>query len=285
MDDRLVWLLERFELRARVFQAGPLCRSARFDASDGLGYIHVLRAGAMDAETAGEGGSAVEEPTLLLYMTPTDHRLRPRGETAELVCASFEFGSGLGNPLARALPALLRVRLADAPALDATLALLFREAVERHCGRQAVLDRLMEVVIVQLLRDLMDRGVLRSGLLAGLADRRLARAINAMHARPAESWSLESLAGVAGMSRARFAARFRELVGSTPGAYLADWRLGVAQSLLRRGRPVQIVADEVGYGSASALSRAFSARLGMSPAAWRRQATRESGAGGVATGA
>ena len=72
------------------------------------------------------------------------------------------------------------------------------------------------------------------------------------------------------MLRARFAERFHELVGTTPGAYLSDWRLGLAKSLLLRGESVQTTAVDVGYGSASALSRVFSSRFGMSPTAWRR---------------
>jgi transcriptional regulator GlxA family with amidase domain len=117
----------------------------------------------------------------------------------------------------------------------------------------------------------MDQQRLQLGLLAGLADPKLMKAINAMHAEPSRAWSLEDLAAVAGMSRARFAARFRATVGVTPGAYLSEWRLGVAQSLLRRGKPLQVIASEVGYGSASALSRAFSAHLGLAPTDWLRR--------------
>ncbi|MEN8801641.1 MAG: AraC family transcriptional regulator, partial [Thiogranum sp.] len=97
------------------------------------------------------------------------------------------------------------------------------------------------------------------------------KAINAMHAEPAHPWSLEELAATAGMSRARFAAKFRDVVGMTPGSYLGEWRLGVAQSLLRQGKPVQLVSDVVGYGSASALSRAFRAQIGLSPTEWVKQ--------------
>jgi AraC-like DNA-binding protein len=92
-----------------------------------------------------------------------------------------------------------------------------------------------------------------------------------MHAEPARAWSLETLAATAGMSRARFAATFREVVGMTPGSYLGEWRLGVAQSLLRKGKSVQLVADVVGYGSASALSRVFRAQTGQTPTEWLRQ--------------
>lgn len=270
MDDRLVWLLERFELRARVFQAGPLCRMADFDAADGMGYIHLLRSGSLGVGSPGELPPLLEEPGLLVYMNPAPHRLEPGEAGADLVCASFEFGTGLGNPLVRALPRPLWLPLSGLPGLASAVDLLFREAAEAHCGQQAVLDRLVEVVIVLLLRELMDQQRLRLGLLAGLADPRLARAINALHAEPARSWTLEELAAGAGMSRARFAARFREVVGETPLSYLADWRLALAQTLLRRGQPVELVADQVGYASASALSRAFSARVGMTPGRWRR---------------
>jgi AraC-like DNA-binding protein len=73
------------------------------------------------------------------------------------------------------------------------------------------------------------------------------------------------------MSRARFAVNFRDTVGMTPGEYLGEWRLGLAQSLLRRGKPVNVVAHEVGYANASALSRAFTARRGVAPTAWLKR--------------
>ncbi|HID49370.1 MAG TPA: helix-turn-helix domain-containing protein [Chromatiales bacterium] len=271
MDDRLVELLKCFELRARVFQAGPLCHSASYDAADGLGYIHVQQQGTLRVDSPGHPPLLIDEPSLFFYMNPTSHRLRPKSRDVEMVCASIEFGAGLRHPLARALPEIVLIRLRDMPALDMTLRVLFREAGEQHCGRQAALDRLIEVVFIQILRDLMDRQRLQVGLLAGLAEPRLAKAINAMHADPANNWSLEGLAATASMSRARFAAKFRDVVGMTPGSYLAEWRLSVAQSLLRQGKPVQLVSDIVGYGSASALSRAFRAQIGLSPTEWVRQ--------------
>jgi len=271
MEDRLVSLLKRFELRAQVFQAGPLCHSAEFNAGDDLGYIHVLRAGAIRLHSDGRRAVKIDQPCVLFYMTPTTHRLVPLGTDTDTVCASFEFGIGLHNPLLKALPDLVHITLADLPNMATTLELLFKEAMENHCGRQAIIDRMTEVLIVLLLRELMDQGRLESGLLAGLSDPRLAKAINALHADPASAWSLDSLADVANMSRARFAVHFRETVGMTPMLYLSEWRLSVAQSLLRRGWAVQSVADQVGYASASALSRAFTAQLGLSPSKWRRR--------------
>ncbi|MGD8742715.1 MAG: cupin domain-containing protein [Granulosicoccaceae bacterium] len=271
MDDRLVWLLNYFELHARVFQAGPLCRAAHFHAQDGHGYIHVLKSGTLRVEHTRQAALLLDEPSLFFYMNPTSHRLLPQDDNVDMVCASFDFGAGLRNPLDQALPEVLVLPLRDAPSLDAMLQLLFAEAGQQHCGRQAVLDRLIEVVIVLLLRDLMDRNRLQVGLLAGLTDPKLAKAINAMHAEPARAWTLPELADLAGMSRARFATRFRDTVGISPGSYLTEWRIGVAQSLLRRGKSLQLVADAVGYSNTSALSRAFTALVGMSPREWKKQ--------------
>jgi AraC-like DNA-binding protein len=270
MKDRLADLLKHFELRARVFQTGPLCHTSLFDQADGLSYIHVLQRGGLVVRSPSHSAFTLYEPHLLLYMRPTSHRLFPQPGAVETatVCASFEFGAGVRNPLIVALPDVVCLPLKQMPTLTATLELIFREADASHCGRQLVLNRLMEIIVVQVLRDLMDQKRLQAGLLAGLADAQLMKAINAMHTRPAERWSLQRLADTAGMSRARFAGRFHEVVGMTPGSYLADWRLSLVQSLLRKGRPLQLIADDVGYANASALSRAFRARLGTSPIAW-----------------
>lgn len=271
MEDRLVKLLNCFELTARVFQAGALCHSANFDAHDGLGYIHLLRHGSLKVESQSEPNFVLNEPSLFFYMNPTSHRLIPQDDNVDMVCASFDFGTGLRNPLFQALSEVIILKLKDTPTLKTSLDFLFAEAAGQYCGRQAVLDRLIEIIIIQLLRDLMNENRLEIGLLAGLADPKLAKVINIIHAEPAQDWTLDTLADVAGMSRARFAVKFRDTVGLTPGNYLTQWRVGVAQSLLRRGKPIQLVANEVGYGSASALSRVFMAQVGLSPSEWKKQ--------------
>ena len=135
-----------------------------------------------------------------------------------------------------------------------------------------MLNRLFELMVIQLLRQLLGDGQMASGMLAGLADKRLSRALVAMHDAPAHNWSVEALASLAGMSRASFAAHFRAVVGSTPGDYLADWRIGLAQKRIREGRPLALVADEVGYQSPSALARVFRRKTGVSPSQWRGEA-------------
>jgi transcriptional regulator GlxA family with amidase domain len=104
--------------------------------------------------------------------------------------------------------------------------------------------------------------------LAGLSDPALARVLVAFHEQPGEVWSLESMAQRAGMSRSAFAVKFKVLVGETPADYLAHWRLTIAQMQLRQGRSVKAIADELGYANASALSRVFAQKIGLSPRAW-----------------
>lgn len=271
MEDRLVSLLNCFELKAGVFQAGPLCHAAVFDSSDGLGYIHVLKQGSLKVESRNQPDFILNEPSVFFFINPTSHRLIPKDTNVEMVCASFDFGIDVKNPLLNALPDMTLLKLKDTPSLKPSLEILFTEAAEQHCGRQSILDRLIEIIIILFLRNLMDNNRFQVGLLAGLADPKLAKAINSIHAEPSRTWTLDILANEAGMSRSRFAAKFHETIGLTPGNYLAEWRVGVAQSLLRRGKSVQLVADKVGYGSPSALSRAFTAQVGITPSEWKKQ--------------
>ena len=213
-----------------------------------------------------------DEPTLLLYPRPFTHCFHnPPAEGSDFTCARLHFDGGSENPLARALPPLIALPLANVPGLELALELLFSETDRVRCGQRLLANRLFEIVVIQLLRWLLDHpreaGVL-PGLITGLSDPRLARALVAMHDSPGERWTLDSMAKCAGMSRTAYANTFRELVGQTPGDYLTSWRIALAQSRLREGRPIKIMAEELGYANPSALSRAFTAKLGMSPREW-----------------
>lgn len=276
--DRLDALLGRFSLKARLFFSGSLCGVHDFDDADGVGYLHVIRRGPVRAHHAPRariGTLDVEKPSLLFYPRPLGHRFvtDPR-DGADMVCASLSYQAGPVNPIANALPPLMGLPLADIPEAQPVIDLLFEEAFTRRCGRQAVLDRLFEVIIIHLLRKAMNDKLVDAGLLAGLAHPQLARALVALHEKPAEPWSLESLGERAGMSRSAFAAAFRDTVGLTPGDYLAAWRITLAQGLLEQGRGLKHVAQEVGYGSAEALSRAFRMRMGVTMREWRQQLDR-----------
>ena len=274
--DRLSGILERFRVQAQLHYSGALCGLNRFDACEGYGYLHVLRRDRLKVSQPGArdvpGSMRFDEPTLLLYPRPFTHRFHnPPTEGSDFTCARLSFDGGPENPLARALPPLIALPLARVPGLDMALELLFSETDRVRCGQRLLADRLFEVVVIQLLRWLLDHpqeaGV-RPSLVVGLSDPRLARALAAMHDSPGESWTLERMAGRAGMSRTAFANAFRERVGQTPADYLAGWRIALAQRRLREGRPIKILAEELGYANPSALSRAFASRAGMSPRDW-----------------
>lgn len=270
--DRLSALFMRFTPNVRVFQSGPLCQVTTYDATEGVGHLHLLRSGSLRVYHGGEPPLLLNQPSLVFCPQPRAHRLHPEGPQApELLCASLRLGSGAHNPLVRALPTMIVLPLSELDRLGAALDLLFAEGLSDLCGRQVALDRLMEYVLILLLRHLLDRGDQTQGLLAALANPRLARALNAMHAQPRQRWTLETLASQAGMSRARFAHVFHQTTGVTPLAYLTEWRLGLAQALLMQSKAIGTVADAVGYGSAAAFSRVFAQHLGLPPRLWLAQ--------------
>lgn len=277
MIDPITPLFERFRVSAHLFHAGALCGVTPHDSTGDLGYLHLLREGEMTVEHPGaQGGLAqrmtLHEPTLLLYPRPMQHVFHtPSRRGSQLVCAALRFQGGANHPLAQALPPLIVLPLSDMPALGATLELLFSEAQPIRPGHQLLADRLLEVLLIQLMRWLLEqpeRYPMPVGLLAGLGHAQLSKTLAAVHLQPAHPWPLDAMARHAGMSRSAFAQAFKQVVGQTPAEYVALWRLALAQERLARGQPVARVADAVGYGSASALSRAFSAKLGQSPRTW-----------------
>ena len=280
-EDRLSSLLERFRVRAALFHAGALCGVTPFEARPGRAFLHVLRRGAMEVRHPGRGGSGrqwrVDEPTLLLYPRPLHHVfVNPPRDGSDFTCATLDFDGGERNPIVGALPDVVQVPLAEVDGLQPALDLLFAEADRRRCGSRVLVDRMFEVVLIQLLRWIVDhpgRVGISGGLIAGLSDARLARALVGLHRAPQDAWSLSTMAGVAGMSRSAFAAAFKAATGTTPAAYLTDWRLTLASSLMRSGRPVKLVAAETGFASASSLSKAFRQRLGASPRQWLERET------------
>lgn len=270
--DRLATLLQRFSVSAEVFHSGALCGIADFAPQEGRGQLHLLRRGPVRVEHAHRAALQMDEPSLLLYPRPLWHRFVCDADVgADLACAFVRFDIGGGSPLAAALPELLHLPLAALPDCGSVLDALFDEAFAERCGRQHVVDRLFEVVLVKLLRYAMDQGRLQGGLLAGLGRPRLARVLTALHEEPQRPWTLESMAALAGMSRSAFAREFHAAVGQPPGDYLLGWRLLLVQQRLRAGESLKRIASGIGYASEAALSRAFAARFGRSPRAWLRE--------------
>ncbi|CAJ0794176.1 MAG: AraC family transcriptional regulator [Ralstonia sp.] len=269
--ERLSELLNRLSLSAGVFYTGNICGVHGFEKDTRRGHMHLIRHGPVKLIGGRDGCFSITEPTLVFMPSPDAHQLiADEREGADVVCAAIMLGAGRHNPIADSLPSLVLIPLSQLAGAHPLLELLYDEAFSNHCGKQASLDRLCELLMIRVLRYCVDNGITNNGTLSGLADPRLAKVLTAIHGDAAHQWELSEMAQVAGMSRARFALHFRKVVGQTPASYLSSWRLTLAQALLRAGRPLKHVAIEVGYGSASALTRAFSRKLGTSPKAWLR---------------
>lgn len=269
MVDRLAALFEHFHVKAHTFQTGHICGSNVVNPQSGCGQLHLIRTGKVVVWHGKKKAYTVTQPSLLFYPRPlVRHFVVENDQQALLLCAHVAFVGNEANPIANALPESLCLPLSSLVHCEKILTILFEEAEAAYCGRQVVLDRLFEVLLVQLLRGLMESGRTQVGMLAGLADFNLRKALVAMHDNPQEDWTVERLATKAGMSRSVFSNLFRETLGTTPMKYLQNWRIGLVQKWLKNGQSIKLIAEEAGYQSESALSRAFKAQVGLSPREW-----------------
>jgi len=166
------------------------------------------------------------------------------------------------------LPSIVIAR--GEPRLAQLLHLVGDETRHARPGRELVLERLLEVLLIEALRCGTDAASVPS-VARGLSDDRLVAALRALHARPAQGWTVADLAAEAAMSRSAFFARFNRVVGLPPMEYLLTWRMALAKRLLRtRELAIEHVAARVGYGSASTFSTAFSRHVGMPPMRYAR---------------
>lgn len=175
------------------------------------------------------------------------------------LCLEARFAGPAAALLLEAFDQPLLIALGeDCVELNLIVPLIAGEMAAPRCGQPAMLERAGGILFIGLLRHLIAHPRPPAGMLNGLGDPRIARALVAVHERAQASWTLERLADVAGMSRTAFAMRFRELMNATPGAYLARLRLAIARREIARGNGLKQAARESGYASSSALSRALS---------------------------
>lgn len=269
MVDRLAALFEHFSLKAHTFQSGPLCGLNTVEHAVYAGQLHLIKEGNVEVWHGKQLAYRIDTPSLLFYPKPVARSFVTDSNIgAHFVCANVSFEGGEANPIANALPESLCLPLAELPHCQQVLSLLFAESSECFCGRQVLLDRLFEVLLVQLLRELMEAGSIKIGMLAGLSDHRLRKALVSIHDNPEQNWTVESLATQCGMSRSVFSNLFRSIIGETPLRYLQNWRIGLVQKWLMQGQTLSLVSEEAGYQSESALSRAFKSQAGVSPRQW-----------------
>ena len=211
------------------------------------------------------------DPTVMAAPADEVRHGSPAGPPdVRLLGGYFVFDSPDATLLASLLPAVLHVRGAER--LSLLVRLVGEESRDERAGRDFVLTRLVEVLLIEALRSTPGEDA-NPGLLRGLADARLAPAIRAMHGQVARSWTVTQLAQTAALSRSAFFERFTRIVGLPPMEYLLAWRMALAKDLLRRRElALTEVAACVGYGSASTFSTAFRRYVGAPPGRYARAA-------------
>jgi AraC-like DNA-binding protein len=242
------------------------------------GDAHLVGSGVDHAPMEIRDAVTVKIPAL------TSVRYGGEGAPTQVVCGWFGYERHVASPVMTALPQIFRTSIRQRPSgawLESAIRYALAEATSEHAGSGVVADKLAEVLFVEALRGyieaLPDR---QTGWLAGLRDPLVGRSLALLHEKPAHDWTVASLAQAVYVSRTVLAERFVALVGMPPMQYLTHWRIALAAHLLRAGRLNMIrIAEEVGYDSEAAFSRAFKREYGVPPGAWRRQ----SGAGAASS--
>jgi AraC-like DNA-binding protein len=178
--------------------------------------------------------------------------------------------------LGRLLPTIIHIKAADliADSIKRVIDLIVEEAAADHPGKILIVDRFIEILLIKALRHYSagNRAYNQPGLVMGLLDPALARALRELHHDVSRQWSVESLAREAGLSRSSFSQRFGLKVGISPMQYVIDWRMTIAKTMLKgNAPPLELVADTIGYKSASAFSTAFRREIGCSPTEFSRR--------------
>ncbi|HEU0054777.1 MAG TPA: AraC family transcriptional regulator [Longimicrobium sp.] len=247
--------------------------------ADGLGVVE-LTAGDFIFLSETPGFTLATDLALVPVLVAPVHSQEVRhGDTSapatmRMLGGYFQVDRANAQLLARLLPPVVHVRRGEAGAerLRRIVELIGEEADAERPGRDLILERLVQVLLVEALRFRPASAARREqGLLAGLSDPALARPLREIHVDVARRWTVAELARVAHMSRAVFAERFTRKVGMPPMQYLLEWRMALARDMLRHERPpLARVAERVGYQSASAFSTAFARLTGSSPSDFAR---------------
>lgn len=272
--------------------------------SDRLVLFHLVTEGHASARTSGHGEVSLAAGDIVVFPHGDAHelwngkasrlfpgeRLLPKlakgelaaekwggdGPVTRIICGYLGCEREAESLFLRGLPAMFKTNVRSSPAgawIESAIRHGASEPELHQPGRVAVLAKLAETVFMETLCRYMDElPPERTGWLAGARDARVGRALALMHRHPARAWTLPGLARASGASRTVLAERFAQLMGESPLAYLARWRLQhAARLLLTTNRKVLQIACDVGYESEAAFSRAFSRAFGAPPGRYRRE--------------
>ncbi|WP_320171856.1 AraC family transcriptional regulator [Maridesulfovibrio sp.] len=196
-------------------------------------------------------------------------------EKSALLCGFCRFDEDLDHPMLTNLPSIIVLRVSDLgkePWVAAALKLFSLEAKLNTQGTSAIVERLIEIIVIQATRRLERLDEVEGNCFtAALTDPALSKSLQVIHTQPEKSWRVDELAVLAGMSRAGFADKFSKVVGIPPIEYLTNWRLMRARTLLSdTGLGTEEIAERCGYKSLPSFSRRFKKQFGISPGAFRR---------------
>jgi AraC family transcriptional regulator, activator of mtrCDE len=272
IEPALESLLSQSMLRVDIVAELQYCGSwfmdePRYDC----GLFHLVGAGECRLESPALAGAIqLEAGDLVVFPHGDPHRLSALSEdssSTSLICGELHFSSNTAHPLSLALPACFVVRAADADNVFRNLSAMMVDVTNSGlAGRQVLLNKLADTLFTLAICDFAHRRIDHRGLFAALADTRICKVLRAVHENPGHAWTMQSMAALACMSRSAFAERFAQLMKVPPMQYVTQWRVSVAERLLRdRKLSVASIAEQLGYNSEAAFRRLFKRVSGVCP--------------------
>jgi AraC-like DNA-binding protein len=291
-------ILETLRFRGSVFFRSDLAAPWGMSLSEmGIPRFHIMLSGTCFVGSKTHDATKAEEADIVMLPNGSSHWIadKPGRElipstragkacelgnplfqkgkiTNRLMCGLVNYDQGASHPILDALPEMMHFSMLESAGPIWTIVKLIDAEMQgsQNLGSR-IADRLTEVLFLQLLNHYVRENEEESGFLAALRDRRVYRALTLIHREPEFNWSLTSLGERVGMSRATLVRRFQEVIGVAPMAYVADWRIMKAHSLVKySATPFEQIADVTGFASARTLSKAFRRHYGSTPSELRR---------------
>ncbi|WP_213738587.1 AraC family transcriptional regulator [Bradyrhizobium sp. dw_411] len=265
--DLLSHVLSQIQLTGDRVYSTALKKKGRLGLQSDAAYVCVVTKGVLRLEQDGRTPVVIDTGDLVLLPRGAGGlRLTASDTSTTVILCRFRFDPDSLRGMIFAMPQYIQIRKNEsANWLEGIVHFMMVEAVDVQPGAALMISRLIDLVVIRALRTWVHHGN-RSGWLGGLSDPRIATTLKAIHERPMQRWSIEALAGIAGMSRSSFCERFTALVGRSPLRYHNEWRLALARGLLaRHGARVGEVGLSIGYESEAAFSRAYKSLFGHSP--------------------
>ncbi|MET0312958.1 MAG: AraC family transcriptional regulator [Hansschlegelia sp.] len=265
--DLLSHVLAQIRLTGDHVFARTLAATEQLDLAAGDAHVLVVTAGALHIEGADQAPDIINAGDLVLlpHGAGALRLVAPHPDVAVIACR-FWFDADSLRGMISALPQRIHIRRSEGAGwIDGIAHFLMIETVDIQPGAALMISRLIDLIVIRALRTWVHQGR-PSGWLGGLSDPRIARSLKVIHETPMQRWSIDALAGAAGMSRSSFCERFASLVGRSPLRYQNELRLGFAREMLARtDARVGEIGLRIGYASEAAFSRAYKDLFGYSP--------------------